>query len=147
MFLIKYLINFLIRILKYYFYICGMKETKLSPSKKRISDRREAVKKEYSYTREIGGSITLMANSLSKKLKVSTVTIFADLKSFLKWVDYPSEDCPVCKSNEAEVRTKSSKDNIIYDNEKARCKKCGHTGYVVVEDSECADVVWDEVND
>jgi transcriptional regulator NrdR family protein len=58
------------------------------------------------------------------------------------WKDYPAMECPKCNSTDSEVLTKSKKDDWVYDQEDARCKSCGHTGYVVVEDSECADIIW-----
>lgn len=63
-----------------------------------------------------------------------------------KWVQYDSEECPKCKTRTANVLTRSTEDNLIYDGEEARCFTCQHTGVVSVEDSECADVVWDDYN-
>lgn len=63
-----------------------------------------------------------------------------------KWVQYDSEECPKCKTRTAHVLTRSTEDNLIYDGEEARCFTCQHTGVVSVEDSECADVVWDDYN-
>jgi len=90
--------------------------------------------------------ITPLAESIAKSKKVSLSTVKRLVKDVSVWVNYESIECPICASTEAEVFTSSKKENLIYDNENARCKKCGHTGYVVVEDSECADIVWDEAN-
>lgn len=58
------------------------------------------------------------------------------------WKDWPGEDCPKCKSSDAEVLSKTKKANVVYDGEKVRCKNCGHDGEIMVEDSECADIFW-----
>jgi len=97
MFLIKYLIKFLIRYLKYVYYICDMNLTR---KQKQIKKRRENVYKEYTTTLL---STTDMVDKLSKKLNVSSVTIYADIKHlFLEWsiklkeyakkFDYPIND-------------------------------------------------------
>jgi hypothetical protein len=70
------------------------------------------------------------------------ITFKVDTGEILKWVDYPSENCPVCGSTEARVLTKSTEEGMVYDGEKAICKKCDHPGTVSVEDSECADIIW-----
>ena len=64
----------------------------------------------------------------------------AELKT---WRPFPTTECPKCGCLEALVLTKSKKEYFVYDGEAAKCFNCGHTGYVSVEDSECADVIWE----
>lgn len=66
------------------------------------------------------------------------------MKAEKTWRPYESPGCPKCKSTEGEVLTKSNKDGWIYDGEEARCQKCHYPGYVAVEDSECADIIFDD---
>lgn len=60
-----------------------------------------------------------------------------------RWVPWPAPKCPNCGSTSAKVCTLSDDENEVFDGEPAECKDCGHDGYVSVEDSECADIIWD----
>lgn len=65
-------------------------------------------------------------------------------------VNYPTDDCPNCGRNEATVWTtarQTEEDVFVNDGDRAECNYCSHEGVVVVEDSECADVVYDEMID
>lgn len=59
-----------------------------------------------------------------------------------EWVRYG--ECLKC-GEDAEVLTASKKENWVIDGDEARCAdpECGNTGHVSVEDSECADIIWD----
>lgn len=59
------------------------------------------------------------------------------------WVHYSCSECPVCGSQASEVYSRSKQEGFVYDGEAVKCENCDHTGYISVEDSECADVIWD----
>jgi len=63
-----------------------------------------------------------------------------------QWKYFPGQNCPKCGSD-PEVLTKSKVNGYVYDEEEVRCAECGHTGIISVEDSECADVIWDDYED
>lgn len=58
-----------------------------------------------------------------------------------KWIMFG--ECPRC-GNCGEVFTKSKEEGWVYDEEEARCGECSLKGIVSVEDSECADIIWDD---
>ncbi|RZJ91884.1 MAG: hypothetical protein EOO20_03850 [Chryseobacterium sp.] len=60
------------------------------------------------------------------------------------WKIYDGAECPKC-GGQCEVDTVSQEKNWIYDDEEARCIKCGEKGYAVC-DCEIADIVWDYEN-
>jgi len=60
-----------------------------------------------------------------------------------EWKLFPHSDCPIC-GGEAEVLTESTLERIVFDEDEVRCTDCGLSGFISVEDSECADIVWDE---
>jgi len=61
----------------------------------------------------------------------------------MEWKIYDGAECFICKNqSQVEVNTVSKEKNWVYDDEEARCTKCGETGYIVA-DGEIADVIWD----
>ncbi len=63
----------------------------------------------------------------------------------MKWVQFDGSECPNC-GGACEVFTKSKEENWVYDGEEARCKQCGHQGYVDA-DGEIADIIWYDEED
>lgn len=59
-----------------------------------------------------------------------------------EWKRYDGAVCLKCGST-PEVLTKSTKNDWVYDGEKARCPECGLEGQVET-DGECADIYWDD---
>jgi len=57
-------------------YVCGMS---LTQAKQKVKDRRDYVYKAY-VNKPADLAVTTLVNTLSKKYKVSTVTIFGDIK-------------------------------------------------------------------
>jgi len=70
-------------------------------------------------------------------------------KKILIEVKYPTDDCPRCGFRMATVFTSAEQDKDfvwVNDGDEAVCNKCCHGGIVSVEDSECADVIWNDLN-
>lgn len=65
------------------------------------------------------------------------------LESPKQWKYFPGQNCPKC-GGDPEVFTKSKVDGIVNDEEDVRCSDCNNTGIISVEDSESADVIWDD---
>lgn len=60
-----------------------------------------------------------------------------------RWIDFPGTNCPVCGGDPI-VLTESLEYNLVYDGDEVKCNDCSHTGFISVEDSECADIIWDD---
>ena len=67
----------------------------------------------------------------------------------MKTVEYPTDNCPSCGNENAFVHTDAEQDDNapnVNDGDVAYCTLCNFEGYVSVEDSECADVIWNDLN-